>query len=40
MDDLVSEIFRSNLLEVLKKIVNLNIFTNSKKMYLAKFATI
>ena len=37
-DDLVSEIFRSSPSEVLKK--NLNIFSNSKKIYFVKFATI
>ena len=39
-DDLVSGIFRSSPSEVLKKILVLNIFSNSKKMYLIKFATI
>ena len=39
-DDLVSGIFRSSPSEVLKKILVLNIFSKSKKMYLVKFATI
>ena len=39
-DDLVSGIFRSSPSEVLKKILALNIFSSSKKMYLVKFATI
>ena len=37
-NDLVSGIFSSS--EVLKKKVVLNIFSNSKKIYLVKFATI
>ena len=39
-DDLVSGIFRSSPLEVPKKMLVQNIFSNSKKMYLVKFATI
>ena len=39
-DELVSGIFRSSPSEVLKKILVLNIFSNSKKIYLVKFATI
>ena len=39
-NDSVCEIFRGNPLVVLKKILVLNIFSNSKKMYLVKFATI
>ena len=37
-DDLASGIFRSSTSEVLKKMLVLNIFPNSKKMYLVKFA--
>ena len=36
----VSGIFRSSLSEMLKKILVLDIFSNSKEMYLVKFATI
>ena len=39
-NDLVSGIFRSSPSEVFKKILVLNIFSNSKKMYLVKFGTI
>ena len=39
-DDLVSGIFRSSPSGVLKKILALNIFSSSKKMYLVKFTTI
>ena len=39
-DYLVSVIFWSSILEVLKKILVLNVFLNSKKMYLVKFDTI
>ena len=39
-DDLVSGIFRGGPSGVLKKMLVLNIFLNSKKMYLVKFATI
>ena len=39
-DYLVSVIFWSSILEVLKKILALNVFLNSKKMYLVKFDTI
>ena len=39
-DDLVSGIFRGDPSGVLKKMLVLNIFLNSKKMYLVKFATI
>ena len=39
-DDLVSGIFRSSLLELLRKMLVVNIFLNSKKMYLVKFTTI
>ena len=39
-DDLVFGIFGSSPSEVLKKILVVNIFSNSKKMYLVKFATI
>ena len=38
--DLVPRIFRSSPLEVFKKILVLNIFSNSKETYLVKFATI
>ena len=39
-DDLISGIFRSSPSEVLKKILVLNIFSNSKKMYLVKFTSV
>ena len=39
-DDLIFGIFRSSTSEMLKKILALNIFPNSKKMYLVKFAFI
>ena len=39
-DDLISEIFRSSPSDVLKEKPFLNIFTNSKKMYLVEFASI
>ena len=38
-DGLVSGIIRSSLSEVLKKILVVNIFSDSKNMYLVKFAT-
>ena len=40
MDDLISRTFISSPSEMLEKILVLNIFSNSKKMYLVKFATI
>ena len=39
-DDLVFGMFRNNRSEVLQKILVLNIFSNSTKMYFVKFATI
>ena len=39
-DDLVSGIFGSSPSKMLRKILVLNFFSNSKKMYLVKFDTI
>ena len=39
-DDLVCGIFRSSPSEVVKKILLPDIFSNYKKMYFVKFATI